>query len=121
MAVKTSDPAIIFAGLGYTWNLERNINDYGKVDPGDTFSYNLGCAFALNYQLALSLQLEQAVTTKMRMNDRSVPSSFTNVVNFKYGLTWSISKDFSCDMTATHGLTTDAPNFALEVRFPYTF
>lgn len=128
MAVKSSDPAIIFSGLGYTWNIERDIsekdtvgNEYGTVDPGDTFNYNLGVAFALNYQLALSLQLEQAITTSMRMNHTPVPSSFTNVVNFKYGITWSISKDFSCDITATHGLTTDSPNFSLEIRFPYTF
>lgn len=122
VAVKSSDPAIIFGGLGYTYNIKRNnIPGYGTIEPGATFNYNLGVAFALNYQLALSLQLEELVTTSMRMNDSPVPSSFTNVVNFKYGATWSISKDFSCDITATHGLSSDAPNFALEIRFPYTF
>ncbi|MFH1678279.1 MAG: transporter, partial [Candidatus Omnitrophota bacterium] len=122
VAVKSSDPAILFSRLGYTHNIERNdIPDYGSVKPGDSFEYSLGVAFALNYQLALSLQLEELITTKMRMNNESVPGSFTNVVNFKYGITWSVSKDFSCDISASHGLTEDSPNFVLEVRFPYTF
>ena len=122
VAVKSSDPAILFSKLGYTYNIKRNdITDYGTVEPGQSFDYGLGIAFALNYQLAISLQLEQSLTTKMIINHQSVPSSFTNVANFKYGFTWSMSKNFSCDVSATHGLTTDAPNFALEVRFPYTF
>lgn len=122
VAVKSSDPAIIFGGLGYTWNIKRNdIKDYGTVDPGDTFSYNLGCAFALNYQLGLNFQLEQLLTPKMVMNGQGVPGSFTNVINLKYGATWSISKNLSCDVSASHGLTTDSPDFVLEVRFPYTF
>jgi len=121
VAVKSSDPGIIFAGLGYTWNIKRDISGYGEVDPGDTFSYNLGYAFALNYQLALSFQLEHLITTKMLIDNRSVAGSFTNVANFKYGLTWSISKNLSCDVTVSQGLTEDSPDFSLEVRFPYTF
>ncbi len=122
VAVKSSDPAILFGSLGYTYNFERDdITDYGTVKPGDTFEYSLGAAFALNYQLALNFQLEQRITPKMEMNDESVPGSFTNVVNFKYGLTWSINKDFSCDISATHGLSEDSPDFVLGVRFPYTF
>lgn len=122
VAVKSSDPAIIFSSLGYTYNIKRSdIPDYGTVKPGDTFEYSLGVAFALNYQLALNFQLEQIITTKMLMNHEAVPGSFTNVVNFKYGITWSISKNFSCDITATNGLTKDSPNFVLEVRFPYNF
>jgi len=122
VAVKSSDPAIVFGSIGYTHNIKRkNITDYGTVEPGQTFEYLLGAAFALNYKMALSLQLEQAITTKMQVNHVSVPGSLTNVVNFKYGLTWSISDNLSCDISATHGLTEDAPNFAFEVKFPITF
>ncbi len=121
VAVKTADPAIIFGGLGYTMNIERNITDYGKVDPGDTINYNLGCAFALNYQLGLNFQIEQLLTDHMEISGVDVPGSFTNVINLKYGATWALSKNLSCDVSASHGLTTDSPDFVLEVRFPYTF
>lgn len=120
-AVKTADPAIVFGSFGYTWNVERDIDNFGKVDPGDTFSYNLGCAFALNYQFGMNFQIEQLISPKMVMDGTSVPGSFTNVVNLKYGATWAINKDFSCDISVAHGLTTDSPDFVLELRFPYTF
>jgi hypothetical protein len=122
VAVKASDPAILFSSLGYTKNLERNdIEGYGTIEPGDSFDYGLGFAFALNYQVALSFQLSQSVTQKMRVNDNSVASSFTNVVTLKYGLTWSLSKNFSCEVSAGHGLTTDSPDFIFGLSFPYSF
>ena len=114
--------AILFAKLGYGYSFERdNIPNYGKIKPGNTFEYGLAVAFALNYRLALSLQLEQAIGTKLRLNDTPVPGSFTNVVNFKYGVTWSFNKNFSCEISASNGLTTDAPSFVLDISFPYKF
>ncbi len=122
VAVKSADPAILFASFGYTYNVKRNgIENYGTVKPGDTIDYSMGVAFALNYQLALSAQLQQSITQRMRLNSTSVPGSFTNVVSLKYGLTWTINKNLSCDVSASHGLTTDAPDFILEIRFPYKF
>ena len=122
VAVKSSDPAIVYGGLGYTYNFKRDdIPDYGTIKPGNSYDYRIGAAFALNYQFALSLQLEQIISEKMRMNQSSVPGSLTNVVNFKYGVTWAMSENFSCEITAANGLTEDAPNFSLEIRFPYTF
>lgn len=121
VAVKSSDPAIIFGSLNYTRNLKRDIADYGKVDPGDSFGYSLGMTFALNYQVALNLQIEQNVTTKMKIDGTPVNGSFTNAASFKYGLVWSITKNLSCDVSASHGLTEDSPDIVLEVRFPYSF
>lgn len=122
VAVKSSDPAILFSSLAYTYNVKRNdIEGYGTIKPGDSIDYSLGAAFALNYQIALSFQLQQSITQKMRLNHNSVNGSFTNVVSFKYGLTWSMSQNLSCEVSATHGLTTDSPDFALGVSFPYTF
>lgn len=119
--VKSSDPAIIYGGLNYTWNMEDDIDNYGKVDPGDTLGYSFGMTFALNYQVALNLGMEQSITEKMKIEDTAVNGSFTNVASVKYGLVWSINKNFSCDVSASHGLTTDSPDLVLEVRFPYTF
>lgn len=121
VAVKSSDPAIIFGSLNYTHNIERNITNYGDVNPGDTLGYSMGMTFALNYQTALNLQLEHNVTSKMEIDGVPVNGSFTNVASFKYGLVWSINKDFSCDVSASHGLTEDSPDMVIEVRFPYTF
>lgn len=119
--VKSSDPAILFGSLAYTCNIERTIEGFGSVDPGDTYAYSLGFAFALNYQTALNFQIEQQITNRMRMNGSPVPGSFTNVANFKTGFTYSISKNLSLDVVTGLGLSEDAPDFTLEIRFPYTF
>lgn len=122
VAVKSSDPAILFGSLGYIWNMERdNIPDYGKIDPGDTIEYGLGLAFALNYQTALNFQFQQDITNTTKMNDENVPASFTNTALLKCGVTYSINKNLSLDVMTSYGLTEDSPDFILEVRIPYTF
>lgn len=121
VGVKSADPAIIFGNLGYTYNIERDISGFGKVEPGNTFSYSLGLAFALNYQVALNFQLEQQITDSMRMNGGLVSGSFTNAASFKTGLTYSLNKNTALDVVAGWGITSDAPDFTLEVRVPITF
>ncbi len=52
--VKTADPAILFANLGYTYNVEGSFRDIsasdgnqpGDVQLGDSIFYGLGMAFA---------------------------------------------------------------------------
>ncbi len=83
VAVKSSDPAILFGSLGYTHNIKRNIDNYGDVAPGGSFDYGFGAAFALNYQLAFSASVSQSLGGKMYINDVAVPGSFTNVISLK--------------------------------------
>lgn len=119
--VKSTDPAILFGSFSYGWNIKRDISGFGDVDPGDSFEYSAGLAFALNYQTAINFQLEQQITPSLKMNGKDVAGSFTNVANFKTGLTHSISKNLSIDVVGAYGMTDDAPDFTLEVRLPYTF
>lgn len=122
VAVKSSDPAVLFGSLGYTYNFERdNISGYGTIDPGDTINYGLGMAFALNYQVALSFQLQQSVTQKTLLNGSSISDSFTNVAKMKTGLTWSMSKNSSAELAVAYGLTADSPDLIVELSFPFKF
>jgi hypothetical protein len=56
-----SDPAVIYAGLGYNYNVADDIDKtigkvaVGRVDPGDSISANLGFGLALNPRLSMSL------------------------------------------------------------------
>lgn len=119
--VKSSDPAIFFGSFGYTVNLKEDFNGFGEVRPGNTFEYSLGLAFALNYQTAINLQIEQQLTGSSELNETRVPASFTNAASFKTGFTYSIAKNLSLDVLTSYGLSEDAPDFTLEVRLPYTF
>lgn len=119
--VKSSDPAVVFANVYYTWNIVRHVNDFGKVDPGDTLGYGLGVAIGLSYQTAINFQFGQNVTFKMKKDDITVKGSFLNAADFKCGFTWSFNERFSMDVGADIGLTSDAPDFVFELRFPYSF
>ena len=118
---KSNDPAVVFGSIGYTYNFQDTINDFGKVKPGDTIGYSVGAAIALSYQTAINFQLVHDVTFKMRKDDASVSGSFMNSASLKNGFTWSISERSSVDFSVSKGLTTDAPDYSIEIRFPHYF
>ena len=119
--VKSSDPAAVFAVANYTLNLERTISSGAVVDPGDTLSYGLGTAIALSYQTAINFQLEHSVTPKTTWDGFPINGTFVNAASFKTGFTWTISEKMGVDVGLSVGLTTDAPDYVIEFRLPYTF
>lgn len=118
---KANDPAVVFGSMGYTYNIEEDISNYGRVKPGDTFSYSVGVGIALSYQTAINFQLVHDVTLNMRKDDSTVSGTFINSASVKNGFTWSINERSSVDFSVSMGLTTDAPDYSIEVRFPYYF
>ena len=121
IAAKSSDPVVVFGNLSYTWNMERRFSDFGTVDPGDTVGYAVGAALALSYQTAINFQYEQNITSKLKKDGIFVNGSFLNDANLKMGLTWVVSEKFSVNVSAGMGLTTDSPDYVVQVGFPYTF
>lgn len=121
IAAKSSDPAVVFGSLSYAWNIERDIENFGKVDPGDTIGYSVGTAIALSYQTAINFQFEHSITSKMEKDGTPVNGSFLNAASLKSGFTWSTSGSSSVDFSVSMGLTTDAPDYVVEIRFPFTF
>lgn len=121
VAVKSSDPAVIFGGINYTWNIKRDINNFGKIDPGDTIGYTVGAAIALSYQTAINFNFDHSITTKMVKDGSPVTGSFLNAASFKTGFTWALDEKSTVDVSASIGLTTDSPDFTFAIRLPITF
>ncbi len=121
IAAKSSDPSLVFGSLSYIYNLARNINNYGNVKPGDTIGYSLGSAISLSYQTAISFQFEHSITAKSRKDNNPVNGSFLNSASLKFGFNWALSENFTTDVSISHGLTTDAPDYVVEIRFPVAF
>jgi len=122
IAAKASDPAVIFGSLSYTLNCKRNnIENFGDVDPGDAIGYSLGAAIALSYQAAINFSFDHTLTFKTERNDLEIAGSFLNVANFKTGLNWAFNEKASMDFSVSMGLTKDAPDLTVQVRFPYRF
>ncbi len=132
--VKTTDPAILFANIGYTHNFEGDFGDIssadgkqpGSVKLGDSIHYGVGMAFALNERTSMSLSLSQRISQESETqfdgaSKQEVIGSDGNAATFSVGVTYALSDQWSMSTSLGIGLTPDAPDFALSMRFPFRF
>ena len=121
VSVKSSDPAVVFGTLTYSYNAPREMDDFGEIDPGDSIGYGLGTAIALSYQTAINFQFEHSLTRKSRRDGVEVNGTFVNSATLKTGFTWTVNENLGIDTAVGIGLTTDAPDYVFELRMPYSF
>ncbi len=136
--VKSIDPVVVFGGLSYAYNITTSVNRLicggagspgcaflEKVYPGNTLSLNFGFAYALSYNFSMNFQFAQDYTfhTKVLADGvkHEVINSTLNSATFKIGTGWALSSKSSLNMGVSLGLTTDAPDYVLEIRVPYRF
>lgn len=133
--LKTTDPAVLFANIGYNYNFKRGFSDIsstagvrtpGDIKLGDSFQWGAGLALALNERTSLSMSFSQLVSRASRTRQRGtgwqkVVGSQANAAVFNIGLTHSLSDRLSIIGNAGIGLTPDAPDFSVGIKLPYTF
>lgn len=135
--IKSIDPVVVFGGIAYSYNMPTSVNRMicdsvsggcaylEKVYPGDTLSLNLGFAYALSYNFSMNFQFSEDYTfhTKVLANGskRTVTNSTLNSASLKIGTGWALSDRSSINIGVSVGLTTDAPDYVLEIRIPYRF
>ncbi|MNF59397.1 hypothetical protein D3C84_409850 [compost metagenome] len=132
--VKTLDPAILFANLNYGHSLKQDFDDVsyqpgdqpGSIQLGDWYEYGLGVAFALNERFSLSFNINQRITLESSQGAEGfdmekVTGSDANAASFGMGSTWAITDKLSMAVNWSAGLTTDAPDYSIGLRFPYRF
>lgn len=132
--ISTSDPAIFFASLGYSYNLTqsvKNLNTSGSVAPGtvalgNAFQFGLGVAYALNDRLSLSMSYAERMQAQTQIRANGQPwqpiiGSGANVAVANFGLTDAVTPKTSVIMNLGIGLTNSAPNFQLTATVPYNF
>lgn len=121
IAAKSSDPAVIFSSLNYTYSFDETIDNIGKVEPGSTVGYSLGMAIALSYQTAINFSFDHSVTQKLQTAGQKVEGSFLNSANVRIGANWALNEKSSVDFSVAFGVTDDAPDVTAEIRFPFVF
>ncbi|WP_339490675.1 transporter [Pseudomonas sp. EL_65y_Pfl2_R95] len=121
------DPVVLFGSLGYTYNFPiKDINQVRggrllkKVDPGSAFSFNMGFAYALSYDvsLAASYQMAYNLAPKFKFEDVNLKGreQTSAVMNFSLGL--RTSPDYIVNVNAGFGLTEDSPDVLLGLSMP---
>ncbi|GAA4021250.1 transporter [Actimicrobium antarcticum] len=133
--LKVTDPMVLFANLGYTYNFKRGFSDLssslttstpGDVKLGNVWSLGAGFALALNEKTSVSFSYAQSLQQVSRLRPdggnwvRQVGSD-SNSVSFNTGLTHQLTPRLSMVGTVSMGLTPDAPDVSVGVKFPYSF
>jgi hypothetical protein len=133
--LKTIDPVVLFGNIGYTYSFKRGFDDLssteGTVTPGDvklgnSWSFGAGFALALNDKTSVSFSYSQLLQQAARLRgpsgiwERQVGSD-VNSAMFNAGLTHQLSRSLSMVGTVSVGLSPDAPDYSIGIKFPYTF
>lgn len=133
--LKSVDPAILFTSLGYTYNFEKSFDDISSdplnissatIDHGDQFSIGAGIAFALNERMSLSTSYAHQFTLKTRIRSQGgqwqdVNGSDASSGSLNLGVTYGIANNLSMLANVAIGVTPDAPDVSIGLRFPYSF
>lgn len=132
--VKTYDPAIVFLNLNYNHLFEESFSDIssaegnqaGKVKLGDSWDYGLGVAFAISERMSLAINFSQSMSrkSKQRLNGgdwQQVVGSDSNSATLGIGSTMALTQNLSMVTQVSSGLSDDAADYAISVRFPYRF
>ena len=133
-AVKTTDPAILFGNIGYTYSFEASFDDLdnnpdtinpGDVKLGDSFYYGGGVAFAFNERTSFSMSLSNRLSARAQTRYDGGPwskviGSDANTAMFNLGVTHAMSQEATMVGILGIGLTPDAPDFSLGLKIPYS-
>lgn len=113
--LKQADPIVLFGSINYFHNIEKN-----GVNPGNTFNYSVGAAYALTQTLSINARLEQSVTSSLYQNGSKVIGSNINSANLFLNTSY-VNNNSALDFTLGIGLTEDSPDFSIQINKPYYF
>ncbi len=124
-----SDPAVIYGGISYLWNIPRNVNKtiagalIGHVHPGGAITANLGFGFALNPRFSFSLGYNHSYIfpTETEIGGTHQRSKALQVGIFNFGTSYVLNERQSVNFGFAFGVTADAPNVTVTLRLPLTF
>jgi hypothetical protein len=133
--LKTYDPVVLFGSLSYTYNVARSFSDIssvqGQVQParvklGDIIQWGAGLAVAFSEKDSASAAFTMAFQPQSKTQApgqgwQKVPGSETVAAAMNFGINHVVNKHLTINGSVSIGLTPDAPNFVVGVRFPYTF
>ena len=133
--VKTMDPALLFANLGYAHSFERSFGDIdtdpetrtpGSVKLGDSYYFGAGLAFAFNERTSMSMSFSDKFSAKASLRAKTGPwakviGSDANAASFNMGVTYALSPHTTFVTLLGVGLTPDAPDYSVTFKVPYMF
>lgn len=117
---KSTDPLILFFGVGMDYALPRTFGDV-KVEPGFRYTYNLGFGFALSERSTLGFSLNGSISERLKVGGVPVANSVNELLTARFTLIQRLGQDFWVEPAITVGLTDDGPDAALTLSLRKRF
>ncbi len=123
-----SDPAVLFATLGYLYHAPDTINQeingvtIGEVDPGDSINASLGFGFAVNQNFSFSLGYRHSYIkpTRTQFNSLWQASDDLQAGSVQMGLSYRFNESNTVNTSFEFGITEDAPDARIVFRMPFS-
>lgn len=132
-ALKRADPLALFGGVAYTHGFSRRVvaqglldeaTFAGKIDPGDAWSYRFGVSLAATPEITLDASLSGAFVDGADVRSDTA-ASFTlaksTIALINLGAGFVLGRNHSLLVSASAGVTDDAPDFIFSASLPYRF
>jgi hypothetical protein len=116
--VKSVDPVVLFASIGYTHTFSRDFVDVMRLDPEDRIDAAFGYALALNDTLALSMSVSGTFTGATRFDNALLRQQ--DSYGLRFGLTSWLARGVYIEPSVSFSLGGPDDSFAFGITVPYT-
>lgn len=122
-AIIPSDPAVIYANVGYLYNIKRDVGGtIGDIDPGDSIDLSFGMGFSMNERTSFSVGYSHDVVFETEQNGVKLANSDTlQVGSLNLGYAYRATDNVNVNLNVDAGLTDDAPDASIMLRVPIAF
>lgn len=125
------DPVALFGSMNLSYSLPakdldqvRGSRILRKVEPGLSFGFGLGFAYALSYGITTSVSLQETISAGTKLHFADGTSAKTKIQTsgvLNLGLGYRVSPKTTVNITAGIGLTEDSPDFSIGLSMPLAF
>jgi hypothetical protein len=127
-----SDPVVLFGGINYLYSFPRDnvtlgfddgtSENLGTVAPGGIVGFNFGIGLGLNEKMSLSLGYDQNSVEPTKINGQTPADAVRlQLGTMLVGLSYRLTPTSNLNFTLGVGVTRDAPDVTLSLRYPMSF
>lgn len=122
-----SDPAVLFGNLSYAYTLkdDKGPENGFTVNPGNVWRLGFGMGFAFNERTSFSLGYDHSMIpqTTFEVSNNLTEAQFDRIQvgSLSFGLSQRLTANASMSLAVAIGVTEQAPNSEVTLKFPFSF